>query len=307
MRVHFENIFNALRTIKLNGYIFAISILVSLSVLISLGIAYALHLQYVYWAGYACVRIMADNKTMTLRRGIMRCVGTCIGLLLVIVLIYIFRHPWEIIVSICLICVFSMAMAYYFKDYTYFFIMFCVTLGLFFYPYLVISKADAINVVIERTFTTLIGVVVVCVMVLPFLKKSPKQSAISDKDKIKQLKESMGFAIIFAITFLCVFIMAIPFKNVLLFEQALIGVVAVTSAFETFKIRHLSILRFLGCLVGLVLSFILGLLSLGVIWIILVSFLVLFLFSIVQLQGKDISYMGAQASLCFLTIIPQEI
>ncbi len=303
MYQHFENLYDDFAKMNINSYIFMISLLLSISVLASISISYALHIQYAYWAGYTCVRIMTDNKAMTYKRGLLRCIGTLMALLVVLICTSLFKSDIVIISLIVFLLILCVSMAYYFTEYTYFFIMFCITLGLFFYPYAVFSKDMAIAIIIDRSIVTIIGALCVCVIVLPFLKKK-NIAKISQRKRTKEHHlEMITFSVFFILTFAFIFLITVPFKNVLLFEQALIGVVAVMSSFEHSQIHHLSLQRFLGCLIGLLVPFVLVLFNLNIVLVLIIAFIIVILFGLIQLQGKYIAYMGAQANLCFLTSI----
>ncbi|WP_119342635.1 FUSC family protein [Facilibium subflavum] len=304
MRAHLKHIYNAFRDIQLSPYIFFISCMLALGALVSTEIALLLNLQYVYWAGYACVRILSSERQMTIKRGVMRCLGTFVALIIALICVNFIHSDMGIIILIILLLIISILLAYLFDEYTYFFIMFCVTISLFFYPFITESKTQAVYIITDRLIVTLIGTFIMLLLAVPFLKSATAlRDKTTNKFQIKRLKEAVVFSILFIVTLAFTFFLTLPFKNVLLFEQALIGVVAVMSAFEYFHIRHLSILRFSGCLVGLIFPFFLGFLPLNNLMILIIAFLIIMLFGVIQLQSKYISYMGAQANLCFITAL----
>lgn len=301
MKQHFFDMHGAFTNLKLTKHIILIAFLLSIATLLSIEIANYMQLLYIYWAGYACIRVLTSDRSLTLHRGIMRCISTIIALSFVILIAYYVHNVWLILALMTVFTFFSILLAYHYNEYTYFFIMFAITLALFIYPSLTISNAAALKVIVNRASSTLIGTICIFIFAIPFLKKKEKLQKPSLKDRAEKITDSIVFSIFFMIAIIFIFIITLPMKNILLFEQALIGLIAVMSAFEHYNIRHLSVQRFVGTAFGLGAALLISAFHLNMMLIFILSFFIIAVFAIIQLQPKEISYFGAQGNLCYIS------
>ncbi|MFZ9034756.1 MAG: FUSC family protein [Francisellaceae bacterium] len=290
---------SATRDFRLNFRTIAVAAIISLSCLISVRVSQLMGLSFSFWAGYACIRVYNNCRSITLERSVMRVAGTVAALIIVIMLASWIHSRFFMFTLILAIVAFAFYLACHRRHASYFYIMFAITVLLFLHPFITSSSHEGVETVYARTVETLLGSLIMLVLIYPLLKKSRK--AFHHPKTQPQIKQNLLFTATFIILVIVAFIATLPLKQVIYFEQAVIGIIAVMCGFEEIQIKHLSILRFSGCFIGILFAATAIILHLGGFEIWLFSFFSLLLFALIVQQSKDIAYLGAQAVLCYLT------